>query len=129
MAYSDKVLDHFHHPRNIGEIAQANATAEASNPMCGDVMKLSVRVSEGRLTEVKFKAQGCIPAIACGSWLAEWLKGKSLSEIRGLTALQIESGLRGLPVASRHASVLAVDTLNKLLRSLSEADQGDRAKL
>lgn len=119
MAYSDKVLDHFHHPRNAGEIAQASATAEASNPVCGDVMKLSARVSEGRLVEVKFKAQGCIPAIACGSWLAEWLEGKLLNEIGALTPPQIDSALGGLPAASRHASILAIDTLNKLLRSLS----------
>ncbi|HEX5481308.1 MAG TPA: iron-sulfur cluster assembly scaffold protein [Terriglobia bacterium] len=119
MAYSDKVLDHFHHPRNAGEIAEATATAEASNPVCGDVMKLSARVNEGRIIEAKFKAQGCIPAIACGSWLAEWMEGKRLSEIGGLTAPQIDSALGGLPAASGHASVLAVDALKKLLRGLS----------
>lgn len=128
MSYSDQVLDHFHNPRNAGEIAQASAVVEASNPVCGDVLKLWVVVRQGRVMEVKFKAQGCIPAIACGSWLAEWMQEKALSEIGSLTSSEIEYSLGGLPAASRHASILAADALTKLLRSLPGAPEGDRAK-
>src|SRR5271169_2720664 len=118
--YSEKVLDHFHHPRNVGELQDAIAVVEMTNPVCGDLMKLWVVVRDGKIAEAKFKTQGCIPAVACGSWLTENMVGKSPAELAELTAADIESALGGLPPASRHASALAVDAHKRLLRELSE---------
>jgi NifU-like protein involved in Fe-S cluster formation len=116
--YSQKLLDHFHHPRHVGEISNATAVVEVSNPACGDLMKLWAVVRDGRLLDVKFKVAGCVPAVACGSWLAETIIGKPLNEITGLTPDQIEAGLGGLPPASKHAALLALESLNRLLEKL-----------
>ena len=113
--YSQKLLDHFHHPRNVGEIAGATAVAETSNPVCGDLMKLWVVVRDGRIIDVKFKVAGCVPAVACGSWLTEAIIGRPLDEVAALTPDQIASGLDGLPPASKHAAILASDSLKRLL--------------
>ncbi len=118
--YSQKVLDHFHHPRNVGEIVEATAVAETSNPVCGDLMKLWAVVRDDRIIDVRFKVAGCVPAIACGSWLTEALVGKPLDEVAALTPDQIASGLDGLPPASRHAAVLAADTLTRLLAEIGK---------
>jgi nitrogen fixation protein NifU and related proteins len=116
--YSERVLDHFHHPRNGGEIAGATVVIEATNPVCGDLLKLFVLVREGCVADVKFKVEGCIPAVACASWLTEAMMGKPLAELRRLTAEQIEAGLGGLPSASRHASALVVTGLRRALEEL-----------
>jgi nitrogen fixation protein NifU and related proteins len=116
--YSEKVLNHFHHPRNVGEIADAAAVVEMTNPVCGDLMKLWVLVADGKITEARFKTQGCIPAVACGSWLTETMTGKTLSELASLTAEEMEAALGGLPPASRHASALALSALKQMLREL-----------
>jgi NifU-like protein involved in Fe-S cluster formation len=116
--YSDHVLDHFHHPRHVGEIAGATAVVEMTNPVCGDLMKLWVVARDGKILDARFKTQGCIPAVACGSWLAETLVGKSISELATITPAQIEAALGGLPPASRHASALAADALKRLLQVL-----------
>jgi nitrogen fixation NifU-like protein len=116
--YSEKVFDHFHHPRNVGEIAAATTAIEMTNPVCGDVMRLSAVVRDGIIAEVKFKTQGCIPAVACGSWLTETMMGRSPAELTAITAEQIEEGLGGLPPASRHAARLAADALKRLMESI-----------
>ena len=116
--YSEKILDHFHHPRNVGEIPDATHIIEMTNPVCGDLMKLWVVARGGKIVEARFKTQGCIPAVACGSWMTEFMTGKSLAELGAVTTQQIEAGLNGLPPASRHASALAVDALKQLLRVL-----------
>ena len=116
--YSEKILDHFHHPRNVGEIPDATASVEITNPVCGDLMKLWVVVRGDKILRATFKTQGCIPAIACGSWMTEAMAGKSPAELSALTAQQIEAGLDGLPSASRHASALAVDALKRVLEKL-----------
>ncbi len=116
--YSEKVLDHFHHPRNVGEIERATAVVEVTNPVCGDVMKLWVAVRQGKVSEVKFKTAGCVPAVACGSWLTEMMVGKPLAELTTINAEQIEIALDGLPPASKHASVLAADALKRLLEKV-----------
>jgi NifU-like protein involved in Fe-S cluster formation len=113
--YSAKVLEHFHHPRNVGEIPNATAVVEMTNPVCGDLMKLWAVIEKGRILDVKFKTQGCVPAVACGSWLTEAIRGKPLAEVSGITAEQIE---KGLPSASHHAAALAADALKKLLASI-----------
>lgn len=116
--YSERVLDHFHRPRNVGEITNATAVVEVTNPVCGDVMKLWMVVQDAVVVEVKFKTAGCVPSVACGSWLTEAVRGKPLAELAGITPEQIESGLGSLPEASHHAAVLAVDALKGLLEKL-----------
>jgi len=116
--YSPTLLEHFHHPRNVGEIAEASFVVEASNPVCGDLMKLWAIVRDGRIQAVKFKAAGCVPSIACGSWLTEAILTKSFEELSGLTPDEVISGLDGLPPASTHAAVLAVDALKRLLEQI-----------
>jgi nitrogen fixation NifU-like protein len=117
--YSNQVLDHFHHPRNVGEIEEATVVVETTNPACGDLMKLWVVVRDGVIVDAKFKVGGCVPAVACGSWLTETIKGKPLKGLAALTPEQIISGIGGLPGTSKHAAVLASDALKQLLgRSL-----------
>jgi nitrogen fixation NifU-like protein len=113
--YSAKVLDHFHHPRNVGELDEATHVVEMTNPVCGDLLKLWVVVREATVAEVRFKCAGCIPAIACASWLTEQMRGRPLTELGGTTPEQIEAALDGLPSASRHAAVLAADALKRFL--------------
>lgn len=117
--YSDEVLDHFHNPRNVGELDEPTAVAEASNPVCGDVMKLWILARDGRVTEAAFKVQGCVPAVACGSWLTEAIKGKPVAELAAISAEQIEAGLGELPAASHHASMLAIAALRGTIEKLS----------
>jgi nitrogen fixation protein NifU and related proteins len=116
--YSHKVLDYFHHPRNLGELAESTAVVEATNPVCGDLLKLWVLVREGRVAEAKFKVEGCIPAVACASLLTELMKGKRVPELRLIAADQIEAGLDGLPSASTHASALAITGLRDIIEKL-----------
>lgn len=113
--YSEKLLEHFHNPRNVGEIAEPTAVAEASNPICGDLIKFWVVVREGRISEAKFKVQGCVPAVACSSWLTEAITGSPIAEASLITAEHVEAGVGGLPPASRHASALAIIALKKVL--------------
>jgi NifU-like protein involved in Fe-S cluster formation len=119
--YSEPVLDHFHNPRNAGEIEDATIVVETTNPACGDVMKLWAIIRDGVVVDVRFKVAGCVPAIACGSWLTERIKGKPLAELKGLTPDYIDAGLGGLPVASKHAAALACDSLKQLLARFLEA--------
>ena len=116
--YSQTLLDHFHHPRNVGEIAEASVVVEASNPVCGDLMKLWVVVRDGKIQEVKFKVAGCVPSVACGSWLTEAILSRSVEDLSVVTPDDVIAGLDGLPPASRHAAVLAVDALKRLLDKL-----------
>ncbi len=118
--YSEKVLDHFRHPRNCGELADATIVIEMTNPVCGDLLRLWLMVRHGCVADVRFKVEGCIPAVACASWLTETMMGRSLAELRGLTTEQIEVGLGGLPSASRHASVLAITGLKRALEGLRD---------
>lgn len=117
--YSAAVLDHFKNPRNAGEVAGATASVEVTNPVCGDILRLSVRVEDGCIAEARFKAQGCVTAIACSSWLAEWMEGRTLGELSQLSAQQISEALGGLPPATVHGSQLAHDALEALLGQLA----------
>jgi nitrogen fixation NifU-like protein len=122
--YSETLLEHFHHPRNVGEIAEASVVVAASNPVCGDLMKLWAIVREGRIQGVKFKAAGCVPSVACASWLTEAILSRSIEELSALTPEEITAGLGGLPPASRHAAVLAVDALKRLLEQIRTSGRG-----
>ncbi len=123
--YTAKVLDHFEHPRNVGELENATATAQIENPACGDVMTLSLCVVDGRIEEVRYRAKGCVPAIACGSLLTEMVAGKTVAEARKVRRIELVMALGGLPTASLHASHLAMDVLSK---ALSAAEQELRIK-
>ena len=119
MIYSAKVLDHFHRPRNAGQIPGASIAIEAANPVCGDLLKLWVIVREGTISDAKFQVEGCIPAVACASLLTEMLIQRPVTELRTITAEQIEAALGGLPAASRHAAALAMAGVRELLEQLS----------
>jgi nitrogen fixation NifU-like protein len=116
--YSAQVLDHFEHPRNVGELTDASAIAQVENPACGDVMKLWLRIEGDRIVDVRFRAKGCVPAIACGSAVTEMIKGRTIHEARALRRVQLVMKLGGLPSASLHASHLAIDTLAAALNQL-----------
>ena len=116
--YSPQILDHFEHPRNSGTLPNPDASVELENPACGDILKLSARVREGRITEICFLARGCVPAIACGSALTELVGGATLTEAAALPREDLIQKLGFLPEASTHASQLAIDALSALLRQL-----------
>ncbi|MFZ0759812.1 MAG: iron-sulfur cluster assembly scaffold protein [Candidatus Sulfotelmatobacter sp.] len=113
--YSAQVLDHFQNPRNAGEIAGADATAEIENPVCGDVLRISLKASAGRITQVRFQAKGCVAAMACGSALTELVVGKTLKEAQELRREDVGAAVGGLPPASTHAAQLALDSLSAAL--------------
>jgi nitrogen fixation NifU-like protein len=113
--YSAQLLDHFQNPRNAGEISNADATAEIENPACGDVLRLTLKTSAGRITQARFKAKGCVAAIACGSALTELVAGKTLSDAQKLRREDVNAAVGGLPQASTHAAQLAIDVLSAAL--------------
>jgi nitrogen fixation NifU-like protein len=115
--YSERLLDHYRNPRNVGELSPPAVTIEASNPACGDILRLSVRFAEGRVAEACYKTRGCSASIATGSALTEWMIGKSRTELAGLRAADIEEAVGGLAVESKHAAVLCVDAVGALLRA------------
>lgn len=116
MAYHPTLLDHFQNPRNAGELAEPAVSVEVTNPACGDILRLAVRVEQGRFQEVRFKARGCVAAIACGSVLTELLQGKTREEAEQVTAAEVAAGVGGLPPESGHASLLAEDALKAVLQ-------------
>ena len=118
--YSPQLLDHFQNPRNAGDIADADAVAEISNPVCGDIMRLSLKVDSGRIAQIRFKAKGCVPSMACASALTEMVAGKTLVEARAMTEHldDLIAAVGGLPQASAHAAQLALDALAQALKRL-----------
>src|SRR5258706_16428476 len=117
--YSPQLIDHFEHPRNVGDLTQPSARARIENPACGDVMTLLLRVEQERVVEARYKVKGCVAAIGCGSALTELLIGKSVGEARSLDRSSIVAAVGGLPPASEHASHLAWDALQQALSQLS----------
>src|SRR5215467_1338697 len=116
MPYSEKLLDYFQNPRCVGEIPDAHAVVEVSNPVCGDVMKLWVKLDNGRIQDAKFKAQGCSAAIATSSYATEMIIGMDLNQARAITKEQIADALGGLPASKIHCSVLASEAIQKVLK-------------
>ena len=115
--YSEQVLDHFQNPRFVGELENPTVSVETQNPACGDVLRLSLRVEDGRIAEVRFRAKGCVSAIACGSKLAETIAGKRIDQVR-LNRENLVTDLGGLPAASEHASHLAMDAWKLVLTKI-----------
>jgi len=122
MSYSDTFRDHIANPRNAGELPDATDVAEETNPVCGDRLRLSLRVIDGRIEAARFLAYGCPPTLACGSALAEMLEGMSLEEARALTKEQILNAVGGLPSRKHHAAALAIETLQSAIRSYSRGE-------
>jgi nitrogen fixation protein NifU and related proteins len=116
--YSPQVLDHFQNPRNPGTVEHPDAMVQTENPACGDILQLTAKAVDGRIAEICFLAKGCVPAMACGSALTELVHGKTLEEARKLRREELVQKLGGLPEASAHASHLALDALDALLRKL-----------
>jgi NifU-like protein involved in Fe-S cluster formation len=115
--YSTSFKDHLANPRNAGELPDANATAEETNPVCGDRLRLSLRVCNGRVEAAGFLAYGCPPTLVCGSILTELITGKTIEEATQLTRKDLLDPLGGLPSRKQHAAALAIETLRTALRS------------
>ena len=119
--YSAQLLDHFEHPRNVGDLAEADVVVEISNPVCGDVIRLGLKIQADRIDQIRFKAKGCVPALACGSALTELALGKTAVDARKLNRDDLITAVGGLPPASTHAAQLAVDALSAALNQISDA--------
>jgi nitrogen fixation protein NifU and related proteins len=119
MMYNQTILDHFKNPRNSGELPEASATVDVTNPVCGDVLRLAVRIEGGRISAARFKTQGCVAAIAACSALTEMMVGRRLDELAAITPQQIAEALGGLPPASFHGAQLAADAIPALARLLA----------
>jgi nitrogen fixation NifU-like protein len=117
--FHDSVLEHFRNPRNVGELSDASAMVEVTNPVCGDVLRLSARLEGGRIAEARFKTQGCVAAIASSSVLTELLRGKSLSEAKNISPEEISQALGGLPPATFHAAQLCRDAVTALVEKVA----------
>ncbi|WP_346354169.1 Fe-S cluster assembly scaffold protein NifU [Azotosporobacter soli] len=114
--YTDKVMDHFTNPRNVGEIAGANGVGEVGNAKCGDIMRIYLDVEDGIIKDVKFKTFGCGAAIATSSMVTELVKGKTLDEALAISNQAVAEALGGLPPAKMHCSNLAADALHEAIK-------------
>jgi nitrogen fixation NifU-like protein len=110
--YTDLVMDHFSNPRNVGEIEDADGVGQIGNPVCGDVMRISIEVDDDRITDVKFKTFGCGAAVATSSMVTEMVKGKTLTEAADVSNKAVAEALGGLPPNKMHCSNLAADALH-----------------
>ena len=127
--YSDKVMDHFMQPRNVGEIENADGVGEVGNPVCGDMMSFYIKVKDDRLTDVKFKTFGCGAAIAVSSMVSEMAMGKTLDEAMAITNQSVAEQLGGLPKNKLHCSNLGADALHKAIEDYrGKKGQGAKAK-
>lgn len=115
MLYSEKVLDHFSNPRNVGEIENADGVGEVGNAKCGDIMKMYIKVNDGIISDVKFKTFGCGAAVATSSMATELIKGKSIDDALKLTNKAVVEALDGLPAVKLHCSVLAEQAIKSAL--------------
>lgn len=115
LAYSKKVMDHFNNPRNLGEIENADGVGKAGNPICGDIMKLSIQVEDNRIIDARFKTFGCGAAIATSSMVTQMIKGKTLEEALEISNRAVAEALDGLPPIKMHCSVLAEEALRSAI--------------
>jgi nitrogen fixation NifU-like protein len=116
--YSERLLEHFRNPHNVGVLAPPAVSVEVSNPACGDLLRLSAELHEGVVTRVRYQVKGCTASIAAGSALTDWLAGKSISEAVSLETGTVEDALGGLSPESKHAALLCVDAVRALVRLL-----------
>ncbi|BBL68340.1 Fe-S cluster assembly scaffold protein NifU [Methanoculleus chikugoensis] len=113
--YSERVMDHFMNPRNMGEIPDADGVGEVGNPACGDIMRITLRIEENRIVDAKFKTFGCAAAIASSSMATELVRGKTLEEAWAVTNRAVAEALEGLPPQKLHCSVLAEEGIHKAI--------------
>jgi nitrogen fixation NifU-like protein len=117
--HSERLLDHFRNPRNVGLLDPPAITVDVTNPACGDLLRLSARFENHRVVEARYQVRGCTASIAAGSALTEWMIGRSRTELQSLASTVIEEALGGLEPASKHAAVLCVDGIKQLLACAS----------
>jgi len=115
MMYSEKVLDHFRNPRNVGEIEDPDGVGTVGNPVCGDVMSIYIKVNDDKIADIKFRTFGCGAAIATTSMTTELAKGKTLDEAMEITRKEVAEKLGGLPPVKMHCSNLATDALHEAI--------------
>ena len=120
--YSEKVMDHFTNPRNVGELEEASGTGTVGNPECGDIMKLTIKVEDDVITDVKFKTFGCGAAIATSSMVTELVMGKKLSEADDISNSTVAEALDGLPPIKMHCSNLAADALHAAIENYKDPE-------
>lgn len=118
LPYSELFKDHLANPRNGGELSDANAVAEETNPVCGDRLRLSLRINNGRIEAARFLAYGCPPTLVCGSALAEMIEELTLEEAMKVTRKEIVDAVGGLATQKQHAAALAIETLQKAIHNL-----------
>ena len=123
MSYSETFRDHIAHPRNAGQLPDANAIAEETNPVCGDRLRLSLSIRDGRIEAARFLAYGCPATLACGSALAEMLEGMTVEGALHLTRREIVNAVGGLPGRKQHAAALAIETLRAAIEKGNEGGQ------
>ncbi len=121
--YSEKVMDHFQNPRNVGEIKDADGTGEIGNPVCGDMMSFYIKVKDNIIEDVKFKTFGCGAAIAVSSMVSEMAKGKTLDEALQITNASVAKELGGLPANKMHCSNLGADALHKAIEDYKKRQE------
>jgi nitrogen fixation NifU-like protein len=126
--YSDKVMEHFMHPRNVGEIENADGIGEEGNPVCGDMMTFYIKVKDNRLEDVKFKTFGCGAAIAVSSMVSEMAMGKTLEEALKITPAAVAAELEGLPKNKYHCSNLGAQALHKAIEDYQNKQKGQGGK-
>ena len=116
--YSAQLLDHFQNPRNAGDLPDADATVEIENPVCGDVLRLGLKIDGGCISKIRFKAKGCVPSMACASALTELVAGKTTKEALAIEPATLILAVGGVPPASAHAAQLALDALAAALAQI-----------
>lgn len=121
--YSDKVMEHFSNPRNVGEIPDADGVGEVGNPVCGDMMKFTIKVKDNRLEDVKFLTFGCGAAIAVSSMVSEMAKGKTLEEAQKISNKDVAEELEGLPKNKMHCSNLGADALHNAIEDYLQKEK------
>lgn len=126
--YSEEVMEHFSNPRNVGEIPDADGVGTEGNPLCGDVMKMSIKVEDNRIKDIKFKTFGCGAAIAVSSIVTEMVKGKTLDEAMALTKEKVAEALGGLPPNKMHCSNLGSDALHKAVEDYRSKQKSKETK-
>ena len=126
MMYTEKVMEHFRNPRNMGEIPDADGVGTVGNPVCGDMMEIYIKVKENRIDDIKFKTFGCGAAVATSSMITELAKGKTLEEAMKITRANVADELGGLPPIKMHCSNLAADALHAAIEDYNKKQEADK---